>query len=228
MSPVLKIEQLHVDYSGAVEALGGIDLEVGAGQRVALLGLNGSGKTSLLLAAAGLIPHRGSIQIGSKPLTPASASQIRRDIGVVFSVPEDQLLFPQVLEDVAFGLVSRGAAIPDAKQEAAHALERLDALELASRSPYELSHGERLRVALAGAIVTEPALLLLDEPAAGLDPPTKRRLAGLLTTLPSAILIATHDLEFARLCCHEFVLLERGQLRERGLVADGLDSLWSE
>jgi cobalt/nickel transport system ATP-binding protein len=227
MNPALQIEALRAGYSAGVEALRGIQLEVGAGQRVALVGLNGSGKTTLLLAAAGLIPHSGSIHVAGEALTPASANRVRRQVGVVFSVPEDQLLFPQVLEDVAFGLVNRGVAIPEAKRRAEHALEQLDALELADRSPYELSHGERLRVALAGAIVTEPAILLLDEPTAGLDPPTKRRFGNLLTELPSAMLIATHDLEFARLCCHEFVLLERGRLRRRAPIADGLDALWA-
>ena len=228
MTPAVQVEDLRVSYSGGVEALRGIDLEISVGQRVALLGLNGSGKTTLLLAAAGLISHAGEIRVAGEPLTPASANRVRRRVGVVFSVPEDQLLFPQVLEDVAFGLVHRGLAISEAKREAARALERLDALELAERSPYELSHGERLRVALAGAIVAEPAILLLDEPAAGLDPPGKRRLADLLTTLPSAMLIATHDLEFARLCCQELVLLEHGRVRQRAPIADGLDSLWSE
>ncbi len=227
MNPALQIENLRVGYSDGVQALHEIQLEIGAGQRVALLGLNGSGKTTLLLAAAGLMSHSGSIRVAGEALTPASANRIRRQIGVVFSVPEDQLLFPQVREDVAFGLVNRGVPVSEAKQHAERALDQLDALALADRSPYELSHGERLRVALAGAIVTDPAVLLLDEPAAGLDPPTKRRLGELLTTLPSAMLIATHDLDFARLCCHEFVLLEHGRLRKRAPVAEALDALWS-
>jgi len=228
MSPVLQLDNLRVGYSGEVEALNGIDLEVGTGQRVALLGLNGSGKSTLLLAAAGLIPHSGTVRVAGEELTPTSANRIRRRVGLVFSVPEDQLLFPEVVEDVAFGLVNRGIAVPEAKRQAERALDQLEASELAGRSPYELSHGERLRVALAGAIVTEPAVLLLDEPAAGLDPPTKRRLAELLTTLPSGMLIATHDLQFARLCCHDFVLLDRGRLRERAPIEQASDSLWSE
>jgi cobalt/nickel transport system ATP-binding protein len=224
----LELEDVTVRFPGGVEALRRVQLALAEGQRVALVGLNGSGKTTLLLAAAGLVPHTGTIRVVGERLTAKTASMLRSHLGFVFAVPEDQLLFPKVLEDVAFGLVNRGVAPDEAKQRAKTALQQLDALHLAERSPHELSHGERLRVALAGAMVTQPALLLLDEPAAGLDPPTKRRLAGLLSGLPSAMLIATHDLAFARLCCQGYALLERGAISAQAQTMDALDSLWPE
>jgi cobalt/nickel transport system ATP-binding protein len=228
VSLALELEDVSVSFPGGVEALHSVGLRLHERRRLALLGLNGSGKTTLLMAAAGLVPHTGTIHVAGQRLTSASASQCRRRLGFVFAVPEDQLLFPKVLEDVAFSLVARGLAPQEAKRRAARALEQLDALPLAERSPHELSHGERVRVALAGAIVTEPALLLLDEPAAGLDPPTKRRLAKLLCSLDAAMLIATHDLDFARCCCQGYVLLDRGVVRRQLETLDALDALWAE
>jgi cobalt/nickel transport system ATP-binding protein len=228
VSLALQLEDVSVSFPGGVAALRGVDLRLPEGRRLALLGLNGSGKTTLLLAAAGLVSHTGTIHVAGQRLSSATASRCRRRLGFVFAVPEDQLLFPKVLEDVAFSLVARGLAPQEAKPRATRALEQLDALALAERSPHELSHGERVRVALAGAIVTEPTLLLLDEPAAGLDPPTKRRLAKLLCRLDAAMLIATHDLGFARRCCQGYVLLDGGMVRQQLQTLDTLDALWPD
>jgi cobalt/nickel transport system ATP-binding protein len=212
---------------GATEALRNVSLALAAGERVALLGLNGSGKTSLLLALAGLIPHAGHITIAGQRLDERSAKRLRLTMGFVFAVPEDQLLFPEVLDDVVFGLVQRGVRRHEARQQALSALSELGANSLAHRSTHELSHGERVRVALAGAVVTRPALLLLDEPAAGLDPPARRQLAELLGSLPSTQLIATHDVPFARRACQRFVQLEAGRVVAEG-TWDDLSADWWE
>jgi cobalt/nickel transport system ATP-binding protein len=187
---------------------------------VALLGLNGSGKTSLLLAVAGLIPHEGEILVLGERLLPGNAETLREQMGVVFAVPEDQLLFPRVVEDVAFGHVQRGMKPREAKRQAESTLESLGSHALAERSPHELSHGERLRVAIAGAITTRPAVLLMDEPSSGLDPPGRDTLAKVLCDLASSTWIATHDLPFARACCDRFVLLERGRVRLEGAMSE--------
>ena len=209
------LELRHVSVPvGERYALRDVSMSIAEGERVALLGLNGSGKTSLLLAIAGLVPHEGEVFVGGQRLTPRNASEVRERIGFVFAVPEDQLLFPRVDEDVAFGHVRRGVKAARALELASKTLGSLGAGFLADRATYELSHGERLRVALAGALTTKPELLLLDEPSSGLDPPGQDALAALLSTLPSAALIATHDIAFAKACCRRFVLLAGGALRE--------------
>jgi cobalt/nickel transport system ATP-binding protein len=212
---------------GATDALRNVSLTVRVGERVALLGLNGSGKTSLLLALAGLVPHAGRITIGGQLLDERSAKRLRLAMGFVFAVPEDQLLFPEVLDDVVFGLVQRGVGRDEARQRALAMLSQLAAESLAHRATHELSHGERLRVALAGAVVTRPDLLLLDEPSAGLDPPARRQLAELLGGLRSTQLIATHDVPFARRSCHRFIQLESGRVAAEG-TPDELPRDWWE
>lgn len=202
-------------------------LEVAEGERVALVGLNGSGKTTLLRSLVGLLPHEGEITICGQALEAKNLAQMRRKVGFLFNVPEDQLLFPEVIEDVAFGLLRAGVKRREARERAQRSLEALGVGHLADQVVHHLSHGEKLRVALAGALVTEPPLLLLDEPTAGLDPPGALALAGLLRDVPSAQLIATHDLDFAERVCGRVVLLERGGISEEFESAAEVRQHWN-
>jgi cobalt/nickel transport system ATP-binding protein len=196
---------------------------IAPGERVALLGANGSGKTTILLAAVALLPHRGTILIQGEPLDPRRPEAARREIGLLFSNPEDQLLFPRVIDDVAFTLTSRGTPAEEAYARARTALARLDAEDLAERSPYHLSRGQRLRAALAGTLVAEPPLLLLDEPSSGLDPAGRRLLIEHLNALPSALLIASHDLDFVSQCCERYLLIAGGEVARSGRVFEEVE-----
>jgi cobalt/nickel transport system ATP-binding protein len=196
-----------------------ISLEVAPGEKVALLGLNGSGKTTLLIAAVGLLPHEGSITVCGLPLSRATLGEVRRRVGFLFNVPEDQLLFPKVLDDVAFALTRQGEPAAQAAAQAQATLEALGIGQLGQASLHHLSHGQKQRVALAGALVAAQPLLLLDEPSAALDPPAKRGLARLLAAQPAAMIVATHDIEFAAWLCTRFVTIENGRI-----AADQVDA----
>lgn len=217
--PALRFSDVTIRRSAdAPPILDSLSFSIARGEKVALLGLNGAGKTTLLAAAVGLVQAKGEIYVGDTALGPSSLGAVREQVGVVFNVPEDQLLFPRVLDDVAFGLRRRGVQAQEAEARARRALEQLGVGQLAESSVHHLSHGQKQRVALAGALVTEPSLLLLDEPSAGLDPPGKRALAALLGGLGAAILVATHDLDFAASFCTRFLMLEGGRL-----LLDGSD-----
>jgi len=210
---VLSLEKVSVRYEGSTgHALKECSFAVHEGERVALLGLNGSGKTSLLMTVAGLLPHDGAIVVDGIELSGKTLRQIRRKIGFLFSVPDDQLLFPRAVDDVAFSLTRQGVAGAEAQRRSTAALSTMGVGDFGASAPYELSHGQKTRVALAGILVHEPRLLLLDEPSGALDPPGKRDLAGLFTSHPAAMLIATHDLSFAAACCTRYILLEDGRL----------------
>jgi len=218
----LTLRDVSVRYPGAERpAIADISFEIGHCERVALLGLNGAGKTTILQAVVGLIPSQGMIAVGGVALDRSSLRTIRDKLGFLFNVPEDQLLFPDVLDDVAFGLASRGVPRTEARERARQMLARLGARELVGQSVHKLSHGQKLRVALAGALVGDPELLLLDEPAAGLDPPGKRGLS------PASTLVATHDLEFARKTCGRYLLLNEGRLESEGRDFDLVEKNWA-
>ena len=225
--PALALRDVTVRWEPhAPPVLTRVSLAVAAGERVALLGLNGSGKTSLLLAAVGLVPHEGELEVAGLRLSAKTAPAVRERVGLLFNVPEDQLLFARPVEDVAFGLLRRGTPPADARARALLALEALDAGGVAEAPLHHLSHGQQQRVALAGALAPEPSLLLLDEPSAGLDPPGRRRLVGRLASLPAAQLVATHDLELAQRLCPRCVLLEGGRVVYDGPSLDEVRRRW--
>ncbi len=224
----LECKDVRVSYPGQTPPiLEGLSFSIEAGERVALLGLNGSGKTTLFKSIVGLLPHEGQIHVDGIRVTSESLALIRSKVGFLFNVPEDQLLFPRVLDDIAFSLRQRKVSKSEASRRAYDSLVEMGIEELAERPVYELSHGQKLRVALAGILVTKPELLLLDEPTAGLDPPGKRKLAERLQGLNAAMMIATHDIDFARLVCDKALLMERQIVGIQARTFEDVVSMWS-
>ncbi len=227
MTVALSFESVSVRYPTSEEpTIEDLSCSVQAGERVALLGLNGSGKTTLLKSVVGLLPHEGTIQVSGTEVTSRSLGTVREQVGFLFNVPEDQLLFPNVLDDVAFGMRRRGTDKSEADDQARDVLGQLGIADLADRLVYDLSHGQKLRVALAGVLAVRPALLLLDEPTAGLDPPGRRQLVNLLMCQRAAILVATHDLPFAEQLCDRYIVLERGRIKYNGAKVDHVHRMW--
>jgi molybdate transport system ATP-binding protein len=212
--------------------LGRLDLRVAIdaadGETVAVLGPNGAGKTTLLRALAGLVPlDDGVVRIDDAVMDqPTSGTYVvpeRRSVGVVF---QDYLLFPHlsVLENVAFGLRSRGTPRAEARRRAYEWLTRVGLDEQARSKPGALSGGQQQRVALARALVTEPRLLLLDEPLAALDAGTRtelrRDLRSHLGTFGGARVLVTHELLDAVALADRLVVLEEGRVAQSGTVDD--------
>ena len=215
MNPVLEFKSVTIQYPGnSKNTISDVSFHVHHDERVALFGLNGSGKTTLLLAAVGLVPFTGSIFIDGIPVEKKSLQEARDRTGFLFNIPEDQILFPRVLDDVAYGLIRKGTPLKIAHEKSMSTLAALGVSDIAECSPYQLSHGQRQRIALAGALVTNPVVTLLDEPSSALDPPGKLSLADLLRSVASSIVIATHDVEFASRTCNRFLVLYKDELRE--------------
>lgn len=208
---------LSFAYPDGHEALAGLDLTLGAGERVALLGPNGAGKTTLALHLNGILTsRRGTISVGEMELGPATVREIRRQVGLVFQDPDDQLFMPSVGEDVAFGPANAGLSGAELSRRVEEALAEVDALHLASRPPHHLSGGERRRAALATVLSMRPGILVLDEPTSGLDPAGRRELIGVLESLAVTQLVITHDLPLALELCPRSVIMDGGRV-----VADG-------
>ena len=219
----MKLADITVRYDQSeANAIENLSLEIQPGQRMALLGLNGAGKTTVLSIPVGLVPYTGHAEVSGIPVEKKHLAEIRRKVGVLFSVPDDQILFPRVLDDVMFGLRKRGMERSEAEMHATRTLELMGIPDLANSSPHHLSHGQKLRVALAGALVIEPDLLLLDEPAGALDPIGQKQLAEHLKTLPTAMLIASHNLTFTRSACTHFVMIVNGRIESTPKPIDEL------
>jgi molybdate transport system ATP-binding protein len=205
-----------------------VDLQVPAGETVAILGPNGAGKTTLLRALAGLLPpDRGRVVLDGEALddvaTDLHVPPEHRPIGVVF---QDHLLFPHLsaLDNVAFGLRARGVSRDEARRLAAEWLDRVGLDRKATARPRELSAGQAQCVALARALAVRPRLLLLDEPLSALDATTRRatrrELRRHLAEYEGTRLLVTHDPLEAVALADRLVVLEAGRVTQTGVPTE--------
>lgn len=221
-NPVVSARDLRVKYPDArVVTISGLPLVVDKGERVALLGPNGSGKSTLLRVVLGLArPAAGIVSVlGHDPARDFDAIRLR--VGAVLQDVEAQLLAPTVEQDLALGLAGRGLSHSEMQQRVESIARSFDLLPLLDKVPHYLSGGERRKVALAGALVTEPELLVLDEPFAGLDPRSRRELTELITTEHArrgiTLILTTHEVqEVPGLVDTVYLLSQEGVMVGRG------------
>jgi len=228
MSVAIDVRELGFRYPDGTDALRGLSFTVEEGQCVGLIGPNGAGKSTLLLHLNGILPEKldgtSHVTVFGRRLSNAVLPEIRREVGLLFQDPDDQLFCPTVFDDVAFGPQQLGLAPEDVVQRVRSALQQVGLEGFEARSPHHLSLGEKRRVCLAGVLACEPRVLALDEPTSNLDPRGKRELKQLLRRLPTTTLIATHDLELVVELCDRALLLDTGELVAEGpprtLLAD--------
>ena len=223
----IEITDLKYRYHDGTEALRGISFGIAPGECVALLGPNGSGKSTLLLHLNGILPEKlssgGAVKISGEALAPENLGKIRRQIGLVFQDPDDQLFCPTVAEDVAFGPQQLGLSEADISARVKKSLAQVGLAGFEHRSTHHLSHGEKRRVCLAGVLACEPAVLVLDEPTSDLDPRGRREFKALLRQIPATKLIATHDLELVVELCSRAIVLDHGSVVADGPMAELLN-----
>ncbi len=182
---------------------------------------NGAGKTTLALHLNGILrPRAGTVWVGDLAVAEPDLAEVRRRVGMVFQDADDQLFMPTVADDVAFGPANLGLGRDERARRVEAALAASGATGLRDRTPHHLSTGEKRRVALATVLAMEPELLVLDEPAAGLDPAGTRELVDLLRSLPTTQLLITHDLPLALELCPRSVVIDRGRVVADGPTAD--------
>ena len=215
----------HSYEDGTSVYLCGIDFVANRGTRTVLLGPNGSGKTTLIYHVLGLLrAQEGTVRVfGVDPAVDWAA--VRRRVGVVLQNVDEQLLMPTVAEDVGFSPRQYGLPEAEVVKRVARALKLLGIEDLADRVPHDLSGGEKRKVALAGALVMEPQLLVLDEPFEGLDPSARRGLVELIDRLAHeqgvTVVMSTHDIDsVAELADYVYALRPGGEIALRGTPAE--------
>lgn len=191
---------------------------------MAILGANGSGKSTLLKIMAGSWrPTSGRVVLGDRPMdySRKGRNEVRRQVQLVLQEPDDQLFATTVAADVSYGPVNMGAT--DVDKRVADAMAVTGIAHLANRVPHHLSYGQRKQVALAGALAMRPKMLLLDEPTAGLDPASVAALLDVLAGLDAAVVLTTHDVDFAWAFADTVGVIVEGKLelgKERLLDSD--------
>jgi len=186
-----------------------------AERRIGLIGNNGSGKSSLLRLAAGLLlPDAGRVLVNGLE-TREHRRELPSHIGFLFQNPDHQLLFPTVGEEIAFGLIEQDVPVREANERTAALLAAHGCAGWEKRAVHELSEGGKQLVCLLAVIATQPSILLLDEPFASLDLPTRLDMAARLDALPQRVVMASHDLDLLA-GFDRIIWLERGRVRADG------------
>ena len=228
--PIFELLDVSYRYHAAIPAIEGINLSIQAGESLAILGANGSGKSSLLHVLDGLIfPSSGSITAFGEVLTEDKLETemfrhfFRSRVGFVFQNPDIQLFCPKVYDEVAFGPLQLGLPAGEVTKRVDDVLEMLGITALKDRTPNQLSGGEKKRVAIASVLSVNPTVLLLDEPTSSLDLRTRRWLIGLIGELRKTgktIITTTHDISLVKQISSRVIVLGE----DHRLIADGAPS----
>ena len=235
----IKIKDLYYTYlpktPNASEAVRGVSLEIPDNSFTAFIGRTGSGKSTLIQTLnALLLPTQGDVQvdefhIGPKKRKNKNIKQLRKHLSIVFQFPEYQLFEETVEKDVAFGLRNFSYKEAEALEEAHKALNAVGLDErFYLKSPFELSGGERRRVAIAGILAINPDILVLDEPTAGLDAKGSEDVMSLVQKMHQdgkTIIMVTHDMELVMKYCKQVFVLKDGKIKYEGSVENLFDNV---
>jgi cobalt/nickel transport system ATP-binding protein len=222
---ILETRDLCYSYGEGISALHGVNFIAPRASTIAVLGPNGAGKSTLFKHFNGLLfPSSGEALYHGEPVSRANVREVRKQVGLVFQNPDDQIFSPTVWEDVAFGPTNLGLDPETIDHRVGAALDLLGIEHLADRPPHHLSGGEKKRVAIAGVIAMEPQVLVLDEPGSGLDPQGVANLIQFLRTLPRqfgmTIIFSTHHVDLVPELADYVYVLDGGAVIGKGSVGE--------
>lgn len=222
----IKIENLTYTYMKGSpyekNALQNVNIDIKNGEFVAVIGHTGSGKSTLIQHLNGLLkPSQGKVIVNDIDTQSKSLVELRRQVGLVFQYPEHQLFEETVLKDVAFGLRKRGISPEETQERVKKALNWVGLEEdVIEKSPFELSGGQKRRVAIAGVLVLEPEILVLDEPTAGLDPQGRDEIFDIIKKLHketgNTVILVSHSMEDVARLVDRVIVMNEGQVEMDG------------
>ncbi len=224
---VIEAQDVSYTYDGNSEkALDGLSLKIRRGAKVAFMGGNGSGKSTFFLCLNGIRrPDGGTIYIDGKPVeyTRKGLLDVRGKVGIVFQEPDSQLFSASVYEEISFGILNLGADEDTARREVERVIEELEITPFQDRPAHALSGGQKKQVAIADILVMHPEVMILDEPAAALDPKHTKKVQEIVDRLSGkgiTVLMATHDIDYAYAWADEIVLMHEGKVIRQGPPAE--------
>lgn len=209
-----------------VDALNGVDLVIEDGEFVGIIGQTGSGKTTLVQHFNGLLkPTSGSVNVNGMDATGKNLRELRRQVGLVFQYPEHQLFEETVAKDIAFGMKKIGVTPEKIDENIKWAIKTVGLSEdILDKSPFEISGGQKRRVAIAGVLVMEPKILILDEPAAGLDPSGRddilTNLSDMHRNMGITVILVSHSMEDIAKFARRVIVMNDGRIQMDGSARD--------
>ena len=224
---ILKAENLYFSYDDEnSHSLNGLSLEIKRGQKVAFMGSNGSGKSTFFLCCNGIHrPSSGTLYFDGEPVTydKKGLLKLRSKVGIVFQDPDNQLFSASVYQEISFGILNLGVSEEDAKKEVEEVIDHLEITPFRHKPTHSLSGGQKKQVSIADILVMHPDIIILDEPAAALDPKHTTMVNHIVNRLTEAgitVLMATHDVNYAYEWADEIMLFHEGKVLMHGTPAD--------
>lgn len=218
--PILQISNLYYSYNDENRALSDLSINIYEGEKIAVLGSNGAGKSTFFLNINGVLtPDSGKIFYRGKEVNKKNLNELRKNIGIVFQDADNQIIASTVLAEVSFGPMNLKLPRDEVIKRVDEALEYMNITKLKDRPPHYLSGGEKKRVSIADIIAMKSEVIIFDEPTASLDPLNAEMLEEVLKKLSynkKTIIISTHDVNFAYRWAERVVIFFEGNI-----IADG-------
>ena len=213
---ILKAENLHYSYTKEHEVLKGVSINIHRGERLAVLGANGSGKSTFFLNINGVLrPESGAVYYRDKLINKSSIKELRKNVGIVFQDADNQIIASTVRAEVSFGPMNLGLSKEEVTRRVLDSLNYMNISHLIDRPPHYLSGGEKKRVSIADIIAMDSEIIIFDEPTASLDPQNISIFEEVLDKMSAeqrTLVISTHDLEFAFRWADRIVVFGSGSI----------------
>jgi cobalt/nickel transport system ATP-binding protein len=223
---ILETRDIDFTYMDGTKAINKLTIKIPRGKKIAVIGNNGAGKTTLFLHFNGINrPDVGQICINGEPIDYRNKAikELRKKIGIVFQEPDNQLFSASVYQDVSFGPVNLGWSQDKARKCIEQALRQTGTWELKDKPTHFLSYGQKKRVAIAGVLVMDPEVIILDEPTAGLDPVHTRKMMDLLNDLNqegTTVILSSHNMDEVYAWADYIFVMVNGQIIGEGLPVE--------
>jgi len=218
--PILKIRDLYYDYGNGTTALNGVSVDIYEGEKIAVIGSNGAGKSTFFLTTNGVLkPDQGEISYRGTIINKKNLKELRKNIGIVFQDADNQIIASTVMAEVGFGPMNLKLPKEEVLKRVEEALTYMNILDYKDRPPHYLSGGEKKCVSIADIIAMKSEIIIFDEPTAGLDPLNAQMLEEVLGKLGSegkTMLISTHDVDFVYRWAERTIVFYQGKI-----IADG-------
>ena len=220
---ILKAENLYHSYDDEKTfSLNGLSLEICRGKKIAVMGANGSGKSTFFLCCNGVYrPCRGTVFFHGKPVeyTRKGLLQLRKNVGIVFQDPDNQLFSASVYQEISFGILNLGVSEEEARQEVEKIMNEMNITPYRDRPTHALSGGQKKQVSIADILIMKPEIVILDEPTAALDPKHTalvNQAVNRMTDEGITVMMATHDVNFALEWADEIIIFQAGKVAAHG------------
>lgn len=220
---LLELKGIEYTYDGEERpSLQGVNLKIHRGKKIAFMGANGSGKSTLFLCCNGIYkPDCGTIYYRGEPVDYSRKGllKLRKNVGIVFQDPDNQLFSASVYEEISFGACNIGMSEKEASAAVDQVIDLLEIRPFSEKPTYALSGGQKKQVSVADILVMQPEIIILDEPAAALDPKHTRIVRGIVDELTKkgiTVMMSTHDIDYAYGWADEIVLMHEGKVLRHG------------